>query len=88
MLLFESHRNTTDCWGGGWGGTDPGVDFSESGTPVFVGVVVGQGMGDFGVPGVFGAGVVKLGDVELEVISEATSRHPGVLPPPSLLPDF
>lgn len=85
LLLFDSHRNTTDCWGGG---TDPGVDFSESGTPVFVGVVVGQGMGDFGVPGVFGAGVVKLGDVELEVISEATSRHPGVLPPPSLLPDF
>lgn len=59
-----------------------------SGAPVFVGVEAVQGKGDFGVPGVFGVGVVGVGDMGLEITSCPASRHPGVLPPPSLLPDF
>lgn len=68
--------------------TDPGLDLTVSGTPLFVGVVVMQGKGDFGVPGVFMVGVVGVGDMGLEPISWPPSRHPGVLLPPSLLPDF
>lgn len=67
--------------------TDPGLLLIVSGTPVFVGVVAVQGKGDLGVPGVFGVGVVGVGDMGLEHKSCPASRHPGVLPP-SLLPDF
>lgn len=68
--------------------TDPGLDLIVSGTPAFVGVVTVQGMGDLGVPGVVMVGVVGVGDMGLEPMSCPTSRHPGVLLPPSLLPDF
>lgn len=68
--------------------TDPGLVLIVSGTPVFVGVVAVQCRGDLGVPGVFGVGVVGVGDIGFEPISCPGSRHPGVLLPPSLLPDF
>lgn len=68
--------------------TDPGLDLIVSGTPVFVGVVAVQGKGDLGVPGVVMVGVVGVGDMGMEPISCPPSRHPGVLLPPSLLPDF
>lgn len=47
-----------------------------------------QGKGDIGVPGVLGVGVVEVGDMGMEPTSCPASRHPGVLLPPSLLPDF
>lgn len=68
--------------------TDPGLDLTASGTPLFVGVVAMQGKGDLGVPGVFVVGVVGVGDIGLEAVSCPASRHPGVLLAPSLLPDF
>lgn len=77
-------------WGNVGGDTrrTPGLVLIVSGTPVFVGVEAVQGKGDFGVPGVFVVGVVGVGDMGLEPISCPASRHPGVLPPPSLLPDL
>lgn len=77
-------------WGKEGGDTrrTPGLVFIVSGTPVFVGVVAVQGKGDLGVPGVFGVGVEGVGDIGLEPISCPASRHPGVLPTPSLLPDL
>ena len=68
--------------------SDPGLVFIVSGTTVFVGVVAAQGKGDLGVPGVFGVGVVGVGDMGLEPISCPASQHPGVLLLPSLLPGF
>lgn len=68
--------------------TNPELFFIVSGTPVFVGVVAVQGKGDLGVPGVVGVGVVGIGDMGLEPTSCPASRDPGVLLPPSLLPDF
>lgn len=53
-----------------------------------MGVVAAQGKGDKGVPGVFGVSVVGVGDMGLEPTSCPGSRHPGILLPPSLLPDF
>lgn len=68
--------------------TDPGLDLTVSGTVLLVGVVAMQGNGDLGVPGVLMVGVVGVGDMGLEPISGPPSRHPGVLPAPSLLPAF
>jgi len=68
--------------------TDPVLVLIASGTPVFVGVVAGQVKGDLGVPGVLRVGVEEVGDMGMETASCPASRLPGVLPPPSLLPDF
>lgn len=68
--------------------TDPGLDLTVSGTVLLVGVVAMQGNGDLGVPGVLMVGVVGVGDMGLVPVSGPPSRHPGVLPAPSLLPAF
>lgn len=59
---------------------------TESGIPAFVGVVATGVRGDLGVPGVLVVGVVGVGDMGPP--TSLASRPPGVLPPPSLLPDF
>lgn len=51
-------------------------------------MVAERGSGDFGVPGVFGVGVVGTGDIELQPRSRPASTDPGILLLPSLLPDF
>lgn len=69
--------------------TDPGLVLTVSGTPVLVGVLAGEAKGDVGVtPGLLRVAVVGVGDMGWPPTSCAASREPGVLPPPSLLPDF